>query len=59
MNMSTLGFLLLGIWLIAAGAMPLAGATFPYATTVLAVLMIASGILIILGTRGAGRRWWS
>jgi hypothetical protein len=59
MNASTLGFLLLGIWLIVAGAMPLTGATFPHAATVMAVVMIASGVLIILGTRSSGRRWWS
>lgn len=59
MNASTLGFLLLGIWLVAAGTMPLTGASFPHAATVLAVLMIAAGILIILGNRSTGRRWWS
>lgn len=58
MNASTLGSLLLGIWLIAAGAMPLTGVTFPHAATVLAILMIVSGLLIILGTRGASRRWF-
>lgn len=59
MSSSTLGFLLLGIWLIAAGAMPLTGASFPNAGTVLSIMMIASGVLIVLGTRGAGRRGWS
>ena len=59
MNTSTLGFLLLGVWLIAAGLMPLTGASFPHAATVMAVVMIAAGVLILLGQRGGGRRWWS
>ena len=58
MNASSLGFLLLGIWLTLSGVMPLAGIAFAHAATLLEVLMIASGILIIVGTRGSGRRWW-
>lgn len=59
MSSSTLGHLLLGIWLIAAGAMPLTGVSFPSAGTILSALMIASGILIVVGTRAGGHRWWS
>jgi NADH:ubiquinone oxidoreductase subunit 6 (subunit J) len=59
MNASTLGFLLLGIWLIASGAMSLTGAAFPHAATILAAVMLAAGILIILGNHSTGRRWWS
>jgi hypothetical protein len=58
MNYGGVGSLLLGIWLIAAGAMPLAGLGFPHASTVMEILAIAAGVLIIIGARGAGRRWW-
>ena len=59
MNTSRLGFLLLGVWLIASGIMPLTGASFAHAATVLAVVMIAAGVLILLGQMNGGRRWWS
>ena len=59
MTSSTLGLLLLGIWLILAGAMPLTGFSFPKAALLMEVLMIVSGVFLVLGTRGAGRRWWS
>jgi len=57
MNTNGLGLLLLGVWLIASGVMPLAGISFAHAGTILEVLMIASGILIIIGTRKGGRLW--
>lgn len=59
MSTSTLGFLLLGLWLVMAGTMPLVGASFAHAATVLEILMVASGLLIIVGTRGSGRHWWT
>jgi hypothetical protein len=59
MSNRTLGFLLLGIWLILAGALPLSGFSFPRADLVLEVLMIVAGVLIVLGTRGSARGWTS
>jgi|GEM_PF-734626 len=59
MNCGGWGFVLLGIWLIAAGAMSLAGVGFRYASTVMDSLAIAAGVLIIMNSRGSGRRWWS
>jgi ABC-type thiamin/hydroxymethylpyrimidine transport system permease subunit len=44
-----LGMLLLGIWLIATGALPLLSITVPYSALILAVLAIAAGVLILLG----------
>jgi hypothetical protein len=55
MSNQRLGALLLGIWLILAGALPLSGFSFPRADLVLEVLMIVAGVLIVLGTRGSGR----
>lgn len=59
MTSSTLGLLLLGIWLILAGAMPLTGVSFPHSATVMELLMIVSGVLLVMGARGAGKRWLS
>lgn len=44
-----LGFLLLGIWLIATGLIPLLGFGFAGLSMVMAVLAIAAGVLILLG----------
>jgi hypothetical protein len=44
-----LGRLLLSIWLILAGLIPLLSLSFPASTTILAVLAIAAGILLLLG----------
>ncbi len=41
--------ILLAIWLIAEGAMPLLGITFMHSGTIMAILAIAAGILLLLG----------
>jgi hypothetical protein len=43
------GMLLLGVWLVLTGLLPLLNVSFPSADVVLAVLAIVAGILIILG----------
>jgi hypothetical protein len=40
---------LLAIWLIATGAIPLLGISFTRSGDILAVLAIAAGILLLLG----------
>lgn len=44
-----LGMLLLGIWLIATGLVPLLNLSFSGLGTVMAVVAIAAGALIIVG----------
>lgn len=44
-----LGMLLLGIWLIATGLIPLLEVSFAGLGTVMAVLAIAAGALILVG----------
>lgn len=44
-----LGMLLLGIWLIATGLIPLLNLSFSGLGTVMAVVAIAAGALIIVG----------
>ena len=44
-----LGMLLLAIWLILGGIMPLLNLSFSGAGTVMAVLAIAAGVLIVIG----------
>ncbi len=46
---SNLGMILLAIWLILTGLLPLLGISFPGAATLLAILAIAAGVLILLG----------
>jgi hypothetical protein len=41
--------LLLGIWLIATGALPLLHVNFQYGGLIMAILAIAAGVLILLG----------
>jgi hypothetical protein len=48
MKLSKIGAVLLGIWLILKGIMPLLHLSFSGSGTVLAVLAIAAGILILL-----------
>jgi hypothetical protein len=43
------GHMILGIWLIATGALPLLGIVVPHAVQLLAVLAIAAGVLILMG----------
>lgn len=40
---------MLGVWLILAGLVPLAGLRFPAYDVVMAVLALAAGILILVG----------
>lgn len=43
-----LGFLLLGIWLIAMGLLSLLQLSIPYSEVILGLLAIAAGVLIIM-----------
>jgi hypothetical protein len=50
-----LGVLLLGVWLIATGLLPLVGVTIPATSDIiLALLAIAAGIVILLGGKAPG-----
>ena len=49
---SRLGVLLLGIWLIVTGLLPLLGVAIPASDIILALLAIAAGIVILVGGRG-------
>ena len=42
-----LGILLLGIWLIATGLLPLLQVSIPYQELILSLLAVAAGVLII------------
>jgi hypothetical protein len=44
-----LGMLLLAIWLILSGLMPLLSLSFSGAGTIMAILAIAAGVLILIG----------
>ena len=44
-----LGMLLLAIWLILTGLVPLAHLSIPSLGTIMAVLALAAGILILMG----------
>jgi hypothetical protein len=44
-----LGILLLAIWLIATGLLPLTKGRVPHSATVLNVLAVVAGVLILLG----------
>jgi hypothetical protein len=48
---SDLGMLLLGIWLIATGLIPLLKLSFSGLGTIMAILAIAAGALILAGRR--------
>jgi hypothetical protein len=41
--------LILGIWLILTGLIPLLHLLIPYSTTILALLAVVAGVLILLG----------
>lgn len=45
----SIGLLLLAVWLILTGVIPLINLSFTYLSTMMAVLAIAAGILIIVG----------
>jgi hypothetical protein len=44
-----LGMLLLGIWLILSGLIPLLGLSFSGLGMIMAILAVAAGVLIVLG----------
>jgi hypothetical protein len=44
-----LGMLLLAIWLILGGLVPLLGLSFSGSGTLMAILAIAAGVLILIG----------
>ncbi len=44
-----IGFLLLGVWLIATGLIPLLNISFSGIGTMMAAIALAAGILIIIG----------
>jgi hypothetical protein len=44
-----LGMLLLGIWLILSGLIPLLGLSFSALALLMAILAVAAGVLILLG----------
>jgi hypothetical protein len=44
-----IGFLLLSVWLILTGAMPLLGVNIPELTIILSVLGLAAGVLLLMG----------
>ena len=44
-----LGMLLLAIWLILTGLMPLLNLSFQGVGTIMAILSIASGVLLLIG----------
>ncbi len=46
---NNLGFLLLAIWLILTGLLPLLSISFPAAGTLMSLLAIAAGVLILMG----------
>lgn len=48
MKLSKLGALLLGIWLILKGLMPLLHFSFSGSGTIMAILAIAAGVLILI-----------
>ncbi len=49
--MQNLGWILLAIWLIASGLIPLLGIRIPSGDTLLGLLAIAAGVLLLLGQR--------
>jgi hypothetical protein len=50
-----IGMLLLAIWLILTGLLPLLNISIRSSGIILAVLAIAAGIMIVLGSAGLGR----
>lgn len=46
---TSVGMILLGIWLIVTGATPFLAIAIPYRTVVMAILALVAGIMLILG----------
>jgi hypothetical protein len=49
---SRLGVLLLGIWLVVTGLLPLLDVAIPASDIILALLAVAAGIVILVGGKG-------
>jgi hypothetical protein len=45
----SIGLLLLGIWLVLSGVIPLINLSFNYLGTAMAILAIVAGVLIVVG----------
>jgi hypothetical protein len=45
----SIGLLLLGIWLVLTGIIPLINLSFNYLGTAMAILAIVAGVLILIG----------
>ena len=48
-RLTNLGMLLLAIWLILTGLMPLLDLSFQGVGTIMAILAVASGVLLLIG----------
>lgn len=51
MKLNNLGVLLLGVWLVASALVTILNISFSGSTTILAVLALAAGVLILVGSR--------
>jgi hypothetical protein len=54
-SLHSLGLILLAIWLILAGLLPLLSLTFPASGTIMAVLALVAGVLILMNNLRMGR----
>lgn len=54
-SLHSLGLILLAIWLILTGLLPLLSLTFAGSGTILAVLALAAGVLILMNNLRMGR----
>ncbi len=50
-RINNLGIILVGIWLVAQGLVNLIGITFQGRDVILALLALAAGVLLLIGTR--------
>jgi UPF0716 family protein affecting phage T7 exclusion len=57
MQLRNLGTILLGIWLILTGLLPLVTFQIPGAELILAILAIAAGVLLLLRPGQISRTW--
>ena len=48
-GLRNIGFILLGIWLIAGGLIPLLHLSFSGMHNIMAIMAVAAGILVIIG----------
>lgn len=54
-SLHSLGLILLAIWLILTGLLPLLSLTFPASGAIMAVLALAAGVLILMNNIRMGR----